>query len=171
MNQRLKKLVLSALMMAFTCVATLAIRIPTPGGFGYIHPGDALVILSGVILGPGYGFLAAGIGSALADLFGGYMVYVPITFVIKGLVALIAGILYRSIKGNKKSHYLAVALAGLFDILLVTGGYYICEIPLYGSIAAAASVPANIVQGVGGLVISLLLYPVLFSIPDIKSMK
>ena len=54
-----QKLVLTALFAALTCVATMIIRIPTPGTGGYIHPGDALVILSGIILGPLYGFLAA----------------------------------------------------------------------------------------------------------------
>lgn len=87
MKFQTKKLVLSALFMALTCVATMSIRIPTPGTGGYIHPGDALVILSGALFGPVWGFLIAGIGSCLADLLGGYLTYVPITFLIKGLVA------------------------------------------------------------------------------------
>ena len=95
MNNNLKKLILAALFAALSCVATMSIRIPTPGTGGYIHPGDAIVILSGVILGPVWGFLAGGIGSALSDLIGGYFVYVPITFMIKGLVALAAGLLYQ----------------------------------------------------------------------------
>ena len=95
MNNNLKKLILAALFAALSCVATMSIRIPTPGTGGYIHPGDAIVILSGVILGPVWGFFAGGIGSALSDLIGGYFVYVPITFVIKGLVALVAGHLYQ----------------------------------------------------------------------------
>ena len=64
MNNNLKKLILAALFAALSCVATMSIRIPTPGTGGYIHPGDAIVILSGVILGPIWGFLAGGIGSA-----------------------------------------------------------------------------------------------------------
>ena len=47
-----KKLVLSALFAALACVATMSIRIPTPGTGGYIHPGDAIVILCGVFLDP-----------------------------------------------------------------------------------------------------------------------
>ena len=62
MNANLKKLVTAALFAALACAATMAVRIPTPGTGGYIHPGDAVVILCGVILGPGWGFLAAGIG-------------------------------------------------------------------------------------------------------------
>ena len=82
-NSKLKKIVLTALFAALSCVATMSIKLPTPGTGGYIHPGDAMVILSGVVLGPWWGLLAGGIGSAMADLLGGYFVYVPITFAIK----------------------------------------------------------------------------------------
>lgn len=167
MNNNLKKLILAALFAALSCVATMPIRIPTPGTGGYIHPGDAIVILSGVILGPVWGFLAGGIGSALSDLIGGYFIYVPITFVIKGLVALAAGLLYQKVGKNQKSRYIAVILGGVADIILVAGGYFVCEFFIYGA-GAAASIPANIIQGVGGLVISCILYPILISIPNVR---
>ena len=95
MKNQTQKLVLTALFAALTCVATMVIRIPTPGTGGYIHPGDALVILSGLILGPAYGFIAAGLGSGLSDLIGGYLFYVPATFLIKGLVACLAALAYQ----------------------------------------------------------------------------
>ena len=167
MNNNLKKLILAALFAALSCVATMSIRIPTPGTSGYIHPGDAIVILSGVILGSVWGFLAGGIGSALSDLIGGYFIYVPITFVIKGLVALAAGLLYQKVGKNQKSRYIAVILGGVADIILVAGGYFVCEFFIYGA-GAAASIPANIIQGVGGLVISCILYPILISIPNVR---
>ena len=169
MNNNLKKLILAALFAALSCVATMSIRIPTPGTGGYIHPGDAIVILSGVILGPGWGFLAGGIGSALSDLIGGYFVYVPITFMIKGLVALAAGLLYQKVGKTQKSRYAAVVLGGVADIILVAGGYFVCEYFIYGA-GAAASIPANIIQGIGGLVISCILYPILISIPNVRQM-
>ena len=169
MNNNLKKLILAALFAALSCVATMSIRIPTPGTGGYIHPGDAIVILSGVILGPVWGFFAGGIGSALSDLIGGYFVYVPITFVIKGLVALAAGLLYQKVGKTQKSRYAAVVLGGVTDIILVAGGYFVCEYFIYGA-GAAASIPANIIQGIGGLVISCILYPILISIPNVRQM-
>ena len=169
MNNNLKKLILAALFAALSCVATMSIRIPTPGTGGNIHPGDAIVILSGVILGPVWGFLAGGIGSALSDLIGGYFVYVPITFMIKGLVALAAGLLYQKVGKTQKSRYAAVVLGGVADIILVAGGYFVCEYFIYGA-GAAASIPANIIQGIGGLVISCILYPILISIPNVRQM-
>ena len=169
MNNNLKKLILAALFAALSCVATMSIRIPTPGTGGYIHPGDAIVILSGVILGPVWGFFAGGIGSALSDLIGGYFVYVPITFVIKGLIALVAGHLYQKIGKTQKSRYVVVVLGGVADIILVAGGYFVCEYFIYGA-GAAANIPANIIQGIGGLVISCILYPILISIPNVRQM-
>lgn len=168
MNSNLKKMVMAALFAALACVATMSIRIPTPGTGGYIHPGDAIVILSGVILGPVWGLLAAGIGSAMADFLGGYFLYVPITFVIKGAVAFAAGTIYKKIGKTSKSRYTAVVFSGVGDIILVAGGYFLCEIMLYGVSAAAASIPANLIQGVSGLIISVVLYPVLLAVPDVR---
>ena len=89
MNDKTRKLVIAALLAALTCVATMIVKIPSPMK-GYLNLGDCVVLLSGWILSPGYGFLAAGLGSALADLLSGYVTYAPATFVIKGLMALVA---------------------------------------------------------------------------------
>ena len=151
---------MTALFAALACVATMSIRIPTPGTSGYIHPGDAIVILAGIILGPAYGFLAAGIGSCLADLLGGYFVYVPITFAIKGLVALFAALAYKKIAKDSKTAWAGVFAGGIIDMVLVAGGYCLCEFFLYGT-AAFLSVPSNLIQGTGGLIIACALYPVL----------
>lgn len=166
--QKTKVLVMTALFAALACVATMSIRIPTPGTGGYIHLGDSIVILCGVFLNPAAAFLAAGLGSCMADLLGGYFIYVPITFFIKGLVALAAGYLYRFLSRKTKTPYPAVAACGIIDILLVTGGYGICEVFLYGAGAALASVPANMIQGISGLIISCVIFPLLYAIPDIK---
>ena len=51
---------------ALSCAATVVIQIPI--ATGYLNFGDGLCLLAGWILGPWYGFAAAGLGSALADL-------------------------------------------------------------------------------------------------------
>ena len=109
----------------------------------------------------GIDFLAAGIGSCMADLLGGYFIYVPITFAIKGLVAFSASHVCRSLRARGINPYAAVAGCGVIDIVLVAGGYCMCEVFLYGLGAALASVPSNIIQGISGLIISSALYPVL----------
>lgn len=166
--QKTKTLVMTALFAALACTATMAIRIPTPGTGGYIHPGDAIVILCGIFLNPGAAFLAAGLGSCMADLLGGYFIYVPITFAIKGLVALASNRIFHMMAGRLKTPYPAVAVCGIADILLVAGGYGICEVFLYGGGAALASVPANVIQGISGLLIASALFPMLHVIPELR---
>lgn len=165
-----KKLVMAALFAALTYVATSIIKIPTPGTGGYIHPGDAVVILSGVFLGPVYGGLSAAIGSMLSDLLGGYMNYVPITFVIKGLVAIASYYVFHGVMKVSKKMIPSIIACGICATILVAGGYFICEIPMYGFAGALGSVPANIVQGIGGLIISTVLMGVLYQIPDVKAL-
>lgn len=170
MTQKTKKLVMTALFMALSCVATMSIRIPTPATSGYIHPGDAVVILSSIFLGPSASFLAAGLGSAMADALGGHFVYVPITFMVKGLVALCSHYIFRYLAQRNHGHYPAVIACGVTCIILVAGGYFFFEIFLYGAGAALASVPFNIIQGISGLVISTMLFPLLSAVPDMKRM-
>ena len=83
MKTKTQKIVTASMLAALTCVATMIIKIPSPLK-GYINLGDASVLLSGWLLSPVYGFFSAGIGSALADIFSGYTVYAPATFLIKG---------------------------------------------------------------------------------------
>lgn len=161
-----KKIVVTALFAALSCAATMAIRIPIVGTGGYVHLGDAIVILSGILLGPWQGLLAAGVGSAAADLLGGYFIYIPITFAIKGLVALVCGLIARGLRG--RARHAAAVLGGLADVVLVAGGYFFCEIPLYGVAASAASVFPNAIQGASGLVIAVILYPILTAVPQVR---
>ncbi|MFR1832422.1 MAG: ECF transporter S component [Lachnospiraceae bacterium] len=156
-----KKLVTAGLFAALACAATLSVRIPTPGTGGYIHPGDGIVILCGLFFSPGWAMLTAGIGSALADLLGGYFIYVPITFLIKGFIALFTSLLFASLSRKSDSFWPAVIGGGIIDIIMVAGGYFLCESVLYGVSGAAASLLPNLVQSTSGLILACVLYPVL----------
>ena len=92
-----KTLVWAALFTALTTVATMVIQVPSPTG-GYLNAGDAIVLLSAFLLGPIWGAVAAGVGSALADILAGYAIYAPATLIIKALMALTAGALLRRAK-------------------------------------------------------------------------
>ncbi len=166
-QSRTKKLVYSALFAALCCVATMSVHIPTPGTGGYIHPGDALVIISGIALGPVWGGLAAGIGSALADLIGGYIMYVPITFIVKFVIALVCGFVFRLLIRTSMKVIPVTIVCGLIATVLVAGGYLFFESFMYGK-GAIASVPANIIQGVAGTIFSVILVPIITMIPDFK---
>lgn len=175
-----KKLIFAALFAALTCVATMIIKVPTPT-MGYIHPGDSIVLLSGFLLGPLYGGLAAGIGSMFSDLFGGYFSYAPATFVIKMLTAVFASLVYRAftkklseVSGGKQAAF--TAISGVVGEAFMVFGYFVFEIFLMalaagdgfsstslaaGLASSASGVPFNIVQGLFGVILSTILYPLL----------
>ena len=155
MHSKIKRIVLAALLAALVYVATTIITIPSPLK-GYLNLGDCMVLLAGWMLPVGYGLLAAGLGSALADVGAGYFTYAPATFVIKGLMAVIVFACYKLLSpkiGKLPSQLIGAVLA---EILMVLG-YYVFEGFLYGFIPAAVNIPANAVQGVAGIVIGLLL--------------
>lgn len=120
-----QKLTLCGVMAALVFVMTYFPKIPVPVTGGYVHLGDGAIFLSVLLLGP-LGIPAAAVGSMLSDLIGGYMVYVLPTFLIKGLVALVAWKLCRK------------------------------DQPLYGVASAAAAIGPNVVQGIAGVLIGML---------------
>ncbi len=158
MNTKTKKIVMAALMAALTCVATMIIKIPSLLK-GYMNLGDCVVLVSGWMLLPAYGFLAAGIGSALADIFSGYVTYAPATFIIKGLMAIAAFYgfkLFHKKLGNLPSRI----ISGVAAELIMIFGYYIFEGFLYGFIPSAVNIPANAVQGIAGFILGIMLIKV-----------
>lgn len=165
------KLVTASLLAALTCIATMIIQIPTPVTSGYIHLGDGFVILSGLLLGPANGALAAGIGSMLADLLSGYAAYAPVTLVIKALAGFAAGLSTSCFqKKTQKKGLTAVITGGICAAVIVALGYFTAESTIMGyGLAAAASIPHNFVQGIFGILVSAALYEILSKIPSIRS--
>lgn len=146
MDKKLTKLVLTALFAALTCVATMIIKVPTLGTNGYVNIGDTIVLLSAWMIGGVYGALAAGIGSALADLLSGYGTYVPGTLAIKFLMALAAyGIFKALVKMNKTVAYIVSAVVA--EVIMIAG-YFLYESTLLGyGLAAVPSIGSNAIQG------------------------
>ena len=156
-DKKIRKLVLAALLAALVCVATMVVQIPSPMQ-GYVNLGDCFALLSGWLLGPWYGFAAGGIGSMLADLFLGYGHYAPGTFVIKGLVALIAALLYEKLGRTQVSRIVGGVVS---EVVMVLGYFGYASLLLGKGLAAAASIPGNIFQGTVGRVVGVLLVAVL----------
>jgi len=158
------KLVTAALLAAMTCVATMVIQIPS-GNEGYIHPGDAFVILSGIILGPIYGGFSAGIGSSLADLLSGYAVYALPTFIIKFLAALTASYTYRYLRK------FSVIIAGVLASFVVTFGYFLYDLIVSGTfMTAILDIPFNLLQNTVGIILASIILPLLMKVPQVKTM-
>lgn len=158
---------LTGLFCALTCIATMIIKIPTPATAGYIHLGDAFVILSAIFPGGFYGIVASSLGSFLADVFSGYISYAPITLIIKGASTLAVFLTYKYMRSFIKNNFVRLFIGGIFSTLIVGFGYLAYELFIYGS-AAFASLPLNLVQGAFGIGISLALFPFFCAIPELK---
>lgn len=158
-----KKLTITALMAALVTIVTMVIVIPI-GLQGYLNFGDILIFSSALIFGPEVGFIAGGLGSALADLLSGYAAWIPITLLAKGLEGYIAGkMCYRT--KSKKQYFLGICLSGFVMVFTYYIGGVILVFSSEGFKAALSSalsaVPFNILQvisgGIGGSMIAFLL--------------
>lgn len=143
------KVVLIIILAGATAALSLFIRIPTPATGGYLNVGDMAVIFCGLFLGGRAGALAAGIGSAVADLMGGFFIFAPITLVAKGLEAFIAGTLGRK-------HPAWLFLSGIVMAVI----YFLAEsfLPGMGFSAALSSLPFNLIQAAMGAIGGFLIY-------------
>ena len=150
-----KKIVMAAMLAALCCVATMIIKIPSPLK-GYLNLGDCVVILSGFVLTPVYGFLAAGVGSALADIFSGYVIYAPATFAIKGAMSIIVFYGFRLLS-KKCGKTTARILGGTIAEAEMVLGYFVFEGFMYGFVPSAVNIFPNAVQGVVGLILGIIL--------------
>lgn len=144
MNNNIRKLTYTSLMIALVFICTVIIAIPSPLG-GYINLGDAAIYIGAYFLGPALGFLAGGIGSMIGDLYLGYVPYMVGTLLIKGTMGAIAAYFF------KKEKYILGVILGLVTMVL---GYYIYEIILLQNIfSPLVNIPFNGIQGsVGSLV-------------------
>lgn len=120
-----------AVMAALVAVGSkLEIQIPSILGSNRFHLGNVMCALSGLLLGPWWGALASGLGSAVFDLFDPLRIMEsPITFVTKGVYGLVAGAVYFNVfKG--RSNYVseavstAAAAASYIAIYLVKAFFY-----------------------------------------------
>ena len=149
-KSNLRKIAIGGIFAAFVFIGT-ELHIPT--AIGFMNLGDAVIFLAAYLIGPA-AILPAAIGSALGDLLAGYPVYIVPTFVIKGLMALIAALLMNR-RSGKKLTFMKKITAGLASEALMIAGYFIFELFLYGGTAAAGSILFNLIQAFAALVVAI----------------
>jgi len=153
-NNSVKKTIHAALFSALTCVAAIIIHFHFPlSPNGCINLSDCIILMSGILLGPLYGSVAAGIGGLLGDFFMGHISHALGTFIVKSLTALTVYTVYNIFTHKNNSYktlHLIVACTAA-ECVMVTG-YLIYDTILFGMNISAAliNLPANIVQGVLG---------------------
>ncbi|MEG0841393.1 MAG: ECF transporter S component [Erysipelotrichaceae bacterium] len=144
------EIVIYGMGIAVVFVSTFFVKIPNAID-GYMNLGDGMIMLFASIASPLGAFLIGGVGSAMADLVGGYPHYILFTLLIKGFEAIVISILYRRLP--KKIKYLSYFVGSIIMVV----GYFFAKWYLKASMLVALSgVPENILQSTIGMIIALL---------------
>ena len=164
-----KKIVLVALLAALTAVSsTLRIKVPVGiAGTSAFHLGNIFCALSGILLGPWWGGLAAGLGSALHDILfdPSYIAECWLTFLMKGAYGLMTGLAAHAGKKdwNYRKAILASAAGAVTYAALYLAKSYFKAILVQGVAASGAwiavldKLPATIFNAVVAIVFAPML--------------
>jgi putative energy coupling factor transporter S component len=154
MSKNIRKITLSAMAAAVVFVVTLLVKFPIPGtNGGYVNLGDTVIFISAYMLGGPIAAVSSAVGSTLADLVGGAAIYMPATFVIKGLMGLIFGLM------AKNRHLPTYIIACIVCGGVMTLGYALYETAVFGFPYAIGAVPYNLLQWGGSTAAAIALYP------------
>lgn len=172
-----QKLVYMGLFTALVYIFSRFFQIPivTPLGQTRFHLGNVFCLLAGLLLGPVNGGLAAGVGSALFDLFDPvYFTSAPITFITKFAMAFVAGMIYKNRKElvDKPKIIVGSILGQITYVVLYLGKTFIKNKFILGLTLEATM--AEVIQKAGvsltNAVISIIIASIL-AIPLLKAVK
>ncbi|HPQ10101.1 MAG TPA: ECF transporter S component [Bacillota bacterium] len=149
----MKRISFLGLGIALTAVATMAVQIPIPATKEYLNLGDSVIMVLAVVFGPRFGFLVGSLGSALADVVTGYVYWAPATLIIKGVEGFLVG--WFSGRSKQPPNHLKLIWSFAVGAITMAVGYFIAGAIMYGGAAALADTPANLVQGIGSVVVAL----------------
>ncbi|MDO4486966.1 MAG: ECF transporter S component [Bacillota bacterium] len=139
-------LVINALFVALTLVATMFIniRLPIMGNGGLIHLGNIPLFLAAMIYGRKTGAIAGAFGMGLFDLISGWTAWAPFTFVIVGAMGFVAGLISEKLPTRP---VIANTVAVIAALVIKIVGYYFAEVILYHNwVIPLGSIPGNILQ-------------------------
>lgn len=141
-----------ALFMALVCISTLFFKIQIP--LGYAHLGNGFIFLASVFLGNPGGILCAGIGSALADMFGGWYAWILPTLIIKSIMGGVVSWIACGKENKTKVTNKKTALALIAGSIVMVFGYFLSGVIMQGSLAAgAAQIPGLVGEAVAGIIL------------------
>ncbi len=148
-----RDLTLIGLLTALVAVATMIIKVPIPATQGYIHLGDSMIFLAAILFGRRHGAVAAGLGSALADILLGYTAYALPTLIIKGLMGYMVGVIAE--QQSESLLNIRNIIAMIVGAVWMASGYLATATIMYGDFTAAlvGGFPSDLLQGFGGAVL------------------
>jgi uncharacterized membrane protein len=153
----LKDITITGICAAIIFVVTFLIKVPVPvtSTGAYINLGDTVIYVVAFLLNPILAMLAAGIGSFLADLAGGYGAYMFATLVIKAMMGLCCSLI------AKKENFVSFVVACVIGGVIMVFGYGAFEWLVFGWTVAIANMPYNLIQFAGGIIIALVFFKAL----------
>ena len=167
-NKLVKLCVVAVMAVLVMAASKLQIKVPALLGVSRFHLGNTLCAMSGILLGPWWGGLAAGLGSALFDVLDPmFITDAPITFVTKGLYGLISGLVFFKVF-RRKSNYVTEVVATLcgavtYIILYLSKKYVLDALLVAGMDAAGAwlvvveKVPSALFNGIVAVIFAPIL--------------
>ncbi|MBR1906873.1 MAG: ECF transporter S component [Clostridiales bacterium] len=148
-RKNLRKIAYAGVLAGLIFIGT-ELHIPT--AIGHINLGDLVILVSAYILGP-FAFVPAAIGSTLADLLAGYPQYAVATFIIKGVMGLVAGLLLKRNREGKVSLGRKLTASFIAEVIMIAGYFAFESLPfMYGVAAALGSVIPNGIQASAAIV-------------------
>lgn len=160
-----RKLVHTGVATALICALTIFPSIPVGGG--YVHLGDSLIIAFSYLFG-WWGVLAAGIGSALADIISAYLSYAVVTLFIKALMSVVCVVVMQSAKRANVSFPRIILAAALCELVMLVG-YFLYEWGLIGIVAATGNVLFSLGQAGASLALGSVLV-LIFEKRDLRAL-
>lgn len=156
-NSKTKDLVQTALLTALIFVSTywIQFQLPFGGNGGLVHLGTAMLFISAIVFGKNKGAISAAIGMGLFDLVSGWGLWAPFTFVIKGSMAYLVGLIVYS-KGREGNNVIVNIIATFIAGVWMIAGYFLTNTFLSGNWATAvASIPGDITQIALGMIVGI----------------
>lgn len=150
-----RDIALTAVMIALVAVVTRFLVVPI--GQGFFNFADMAIYFVAFTFGPWIGFLAGGIGTALADISLGYASFAPLTFLAHGLQGLVAGWLVRRGPGSPTVRMMIGWLAGTLTMtgIYFLGEYFGAAFGWGGPAQAVTELPFNLLQNAGGAIVAI----------------
>ncbi len=166
-----------ALFTALVYVATIILQVYTPATRGYFDLGEVAIYSIAALLPPFANAIAAGVGSAIADLTTGYGYFAPGTLMIKFTEGFVVAYLMRKLAPRSRAGVakaLSVAASVATGCAIAVAGYLrlsglaeVSSIPIevgghpIASIGLKLYIPPAVWAVVGAVVTAILLYAVL----------
>ena len=140
-----------AVMSVIVFLMTFVPKIPIP--LGYAHLGDAAIFVIVLLIGRHQGIWAACIGSAFADLLGGFPLWIGPTIIIKYLMALSFSIIIDKSNNGNTLRSMRIFIALLIASFIMVVGYTVFGAILYDSLEAGlASAPGLLIKSAVNIV-------------------